>query len=553
MAKSGDPQAAFAEWLRSAGGFLHPSLDLFGALPHGDRGVVATAAIPEGEQLLLIPRHLCLHVPQAGDTAAGGHAAAPPDDSPALAAIAALDPAPSPIFATVLLLMAERARGAASAFAPYLGVLPEAHDCLLSWTDEERQGLAGTGARRARSLQLCAHAALMRAEPASDVYILVLLLARAALERGPADDPAAAVHAREVSPLCASRPDVWPPAACGAAAFEWAMGMVQSRAFHLVADNWLTRAREEGAALYLIPAIDMLNHATRPEARNTELRMSSEEATATCGRPPREVTLRGFFTMRAERAVAPGEQVLHTYGDLSDAALLQTFGFVEELGEGGNPHNQVHLPLAAVEQACAAVLASCGERGVAAAGPARAALLRRLGVAGEAFALPAGEPLTAELLTAAQVLMMPEDEFAEFAAEVGGADDGAEALLGREYLEDGDFREGVCMALLAATQAALRKVAAAAAAAAGGAAGWRGECAARVAAGQRAGLERLKRQVMELLAEGGGSGGGSDEDSDEGSSGSEGGGSSQGGGDSSAGEEDEAEEEAQPAKRRKAT
>ena len=145
MAKSGDPQAAFAEWLRSAGGFLHPSLDLFGALPHGDRGVVATAAIPEGEQLLLIPRHLCLHVPLAGDAAAGGTAAAPPDDSPALAAIAALDPAPSPIFATVLLLMAERARGAASAFAPYLGVLPEAHDCLLSWTDEERQGLAGTG------------------------------------------------------------------------------------------------------------------------------------------------------------------------------------------------------------------------------------------------------------------------------------------------------------------------------------------------------------------------------------------------------------------------
>lgn len=33
--------------------------------------------------------------------------------------------------------------------------------------------------------------------------------------------------------------------------------------------------------------------------------------------------VRSFFSLRAARDIAAGEQVLHTYGDLSDSALLQ--------------------------------------------------------------------------------------------------------------------------------------------------------------------------------------------------------------------------------------
>jgi hypothetical protein len=49
----------------------------------------------------------------------------------------------SPFIATTVMLMAELARGDASPFAPYFATLPEATDCLLNWSGQERQLLAG--------------------------------------------------------------------------------------------------------------------------------------------------------------------------------------------------------------------------------------------------------------------------------------------------------------------------------------------------------------------------------------------------------------------------
>ena len=37
-------------------------------------------------------------------------------------------------------------QGAASEYAPYVDSLPERHDCLLAWSEEERAELKGTGA-----------------------------------------------------------------------------------------------------------------------------------------------------------------------------------------------------------------------------------------------------------------------------------------------------------------------------------------------------------------------------------------------------------------------
>jgi hypothetical protein len=40
-----------------------------------------------------------------------------------------------------------------------------------------------------------------------------------------------------------------------------------------------------------------------------------------------------------------GEQILHSYGDLSDAELLQTYGFVEDPAVCSNPcNNTAKLP-----------------------------------------------------------------------------------------------------------------------------------------------------------------------------------------------------------------
>lgn len=65
-------------------------------------------------------------------------------------------------------------------------------------------------------------------------------------------------------------------------------------------------------------------------------------------------------TLCADRDIAEGEEVLHTYGDLSDAQLLQTYGFVEAWGPGeGNPHNVAFIPsddLVAACQVCVRVL-----------------------------------------------------------------------------------------------------------------------------------------------------------------------------------------------------
>ena len=47
----------------------------------------------------------------------------------------------------------------------------------------------------------------------------------------------------------------------------------------------------------MLPAIDMINHSTEPDKRNTLLRKSSAEVSATVDGAP--VTVKGFFTMKA--------------------------------------------------------------------------------------------------------------------------------------------------------------------------------------------------------------------------------------------------------------
>ena len=64
-------------------------------------------------------------------------------------------------------------------------------------------------------------------------------------DRANAESPAE-MYAQQVEPLLLQHPEVWPPAACGSDAFEFCCGMVQSRAFHLVKDNWVTRIQSHG-------------------------------------------------------------------------------------------------------------------------------------------------------------------------------------------------------------------------------------------------------------------------------------------------------------------
>lgn len=53
---------ALTAWLETHGGYVHPHLDLFSELPNGDVGVCASKAIAEGDQLMLVPKSLCIYV-----------------------------------------------------------------------------------------------------------------------------------------------------------------------------------------------------------------------------------------------------------------------------------------------------------------------------------------------------------------------------------------------------------------------------------------------------------------------------------------------------------
>lgn len=67
---------------------------------------------------------------------------------------------------------------------------------------------------------------------------------------------------------------------------------------------WRDRPGEE---LYLIPGIDMINHAVLPAERSTSLQMAQETLTVACGPQGDPITFTGFFTMKA------GAKVLSLY------------------------------------------------------------------------------------------------------------------------------------------------------------------------------------------------------------------------------------------------
>lgn len=237
-------------------------------------------------------------------------------------------------------------------------------------------------------------------------------------------ESAQSVFKREVEPLLAAHPDAWPPAACGPAAFEWACCNVQSRAFHLVKQNWITHVQSEGGCewrgscvrqrgmlalwqgglprvrwqigggggvkkgvseeynpscspasvanqcgwcldlqfapgrtlapaplctrqppriypahaptctpippppagtdLYLIPGIDMINHSTQPARRSTTLELVEQPLTVRCGDPPRELTLQGYFTMKAGGLAARVYHGLQQAGWLPGCSCLDS-------------------------------------------------------------------------------------------------------------------------------------------------------------------------------------------------------------------------------------
>ena len=91
--------------------------------------------------------------------------------------------------------------------------------------------------------------------------------------------------------------------------------------------------------MHLVPFADILNHSThRPAAH---LSNDNDSLAAASGVFGPGCAPDGTMVMRATAAVKKGREVCNTYGELSNAQLLQRYGFVEE----GNRHDTVRLSL----------------------------------------------------------------------------------------------------------------------------------------------------------------------------------------------------------------
>lgn len=265
---------------------MHPSLHLCHPTESG-RGVVALKSIKQGDTLLAIPASLSLSSSSNSSSSA------------CLQYLTENHSNLSPFLTSTLILMhllGEEEANAKKEFhwRPYLASLPPTcTNSLLHWTADEKEWLKGT------SIDL--------SEQHDEVFT------------------------RDVLPILSSCPQpFWPASFKTRESFMSAASLVQSRAFSMKKINFITGQEvisNEGSGqepLFMIPAVDMVNHSTHHEKRNTSLQRMPWRIN--------DATHNGVdcFVMQADTDIASGDEVLHTYGDLSDAQLLNLYGFIDQ-------------------------------------------------------------------------------------------------------------------------------------------------------------------------------------------------------------------------------
>ncbi|KAL6744700.1 hypothetical protein V8C86DRAFT_3036546, partial [Haematococcus lacustris] len=280
--------AALVQWLQCQGGYVHPSCDLFLPLPNGDRGVCCIADVPADTQLVVVPVAATLHLPTADKQGATlGSSGGPP--LAAAACLAGYQEAPS------------IAAGLGSQGGSREG---QRCDCLLSWSDEAKEALQGEvghshkltpGPRQSQGP--CSH-------PLLHCWVSAPGTSCEDLTGGGATR---AEWQRDVLPLVSAHPELWPPPYDSLQEFVRVAGLVQSRAFHMEAENFLDGTKKEGQELYLIPGIDQINHASDPRRRNTLLCKHHTPMEVTDARGTTH-HITAFFSLKTSVAVKAGEQ-----------------------------------------------------------------------------------------------------------------------------------------------------------------------------------------------------------------------------------------------------
>jgi hypothetical protein len=168
-----------------------------------------------------------------------------------------------------LLLLHERARGAASARWPHLASLPAAYDATVCWSADELRELEGS--------PLGAETTLLLAQTAAD-------------------------FAELQTALLAPHPELWPAGACALEDYRWALATIWSRAMDLPVGERTMRV--------VVPWADLHNHDPALPVCHAHERTSNA------------------VVVLAGRDFQRGDAVCINYGRLSAAAALRLHGFI---------------------------------------------------------------------------------------------------------------------------------------------------------------------------------------------------------------------------------
>ena len=146
-----------------------------------------------------------------------------------------------------------------------------------------------------------------------------------------------------------------------------------------------------------VPVWDMLNHITGQ--CNIRLQHSSK---------------RGALQMITIKPVNKGEELVNSYGPLSDAELLRRFGFIEAQP---NPHNGCEIPLAMIAEACQAHCSDLKDQGML---DARLKFLRQHELVSSDgwFKTDAQGKPQPELIEAVRILLLSSADFVAFEKQV---------------------------------------------------------------------------------------------------------------------------------------
>lgn len=255
-------------WVKEHAGHVHANLELR-SMQGEHRGVFASKAIDRGEVLIRLPAVLALDGTEMPVQYERNGSSV--QVSPWLRCVAAYYRA---------------AHGSNDSdipqWKPYLSSLPASYQTLFQWTSQERTYLAHTSLEKVASEEPMAPLRLRYQEQVRPYLECCRLV------------PAVSSEEEEIQ------------------IFALVCQAVSTRCFHLQQSTHGSTVDSTScyAGPYFLPVIDMLNHSRRQKCTT----LTRDE--------------HANFCMVVERHIATGEEVLHSYGDLTAAQLLQTFGFV---------------------------------------------------------------------------------------------------------------------------------------------------------------------------------------------------------------------------------